>query len=123
MRLSKFILSNLEEILSEWESFASTVLPENKFENLVLRDEAEEILKAIAIDMETAQTTSEQAEKSKGAAPVQNRTALRNYMPLIVFVWGLIRSKWCRNIALFAQRLFGSGSTAHLRSTIPLWMN
>ena len=69
MRLSKFILSNLEEILSAWESFASTVLPENKFENLVLRDEAEEILKAIAIDMETAQTTSEQAEKSKGAAP------------------------------------------------------
>ena len=69
MRLSKFILSNLEEILSEWESFASTVLPENKFENLVLRDEAEEILKAIATDMETAQTTSEQAEKSKGDAP------------------------------------------------------
>ena len=69
MHLSKFILSNLEEILSAWESFASTVLPENKFENLVLRDEAEEILKAIAIDMETAQTTSEQAEKSKGAAP------------------------------------------------------
>lgn len=69
MRLSKFILSNLEEILSAWESFASTVLPENKFEKLVLRDEAEEILKAIAIDMETAQSTSEQAEKSKGAAP------------------------------------------------------
>ena len=68
MHLSKFILSNLEEILSEWESFASTVLPENKFETLVLRDEAEEILKTIAIDMETAQSTSEQADKSKGRA-------------------------------------------------------
>ena len=68
MHLSKFILSNLEEILSAWESFASTVLPENKFETLVLRDEAEEILKTIAIDMETAQSTSEQADKSKGRA-------------------------------------------------------
>ena len=32
MRLSKFILSNLEEILTEWESFASTVFPENQFD-------------------------------------------------------------------------------------------
>ena len=36
MRLSKFILSNLEEILSEWESFASTVLPENKIPGRIL---------------------------------------------------------------------------------------
>jgi hypothetical protein len=41
MRLSKSILSNLEEILTEWESFASTVLPENKLDKLALRDDGE----------------------------------------------------------------------------------
>ena len=66
MRLSKFITSNLEEILIEWESFARTVLPESKFNKLELRDAAEQILTAIAKDMETAQTNLEQIDKSRG---------------------------------------------------------
>ena len=66
MRLSEFILSNLEEILQEWELFASTVFPESKYEKRVLRNSAEEILKLIANDMETAQTPLEQVEKSTG---------------------------------------------------------
>jgi signal transduction histidine kinase len=66
MRLSQFILSNLESILAEWESFAGTMLPVSKFDKIALRDAAEEILKAIANDIETAQTASQQAEKSKG---------------------------------------------------------
>ena len=69
MRLSEFILSNLEEILKEWESFAGTILPPSEFNQLILRDSAVEILKAIAKDIETAQTKSEQAEKSKGRGP------------------------------------------------------
>jgi len=121
MRLSKFILSNLEEILSEWESFASNILPEIKFENLVLRDGAQEILKAIAKRRKLARSRPKNPKAA--LPPAQNRTALRKYMLLIVFVWGLIRSKWCRNTALFAQLLFGSGPRAHLRSTIPLRIN
>ena len=66
MRLSEFILLNLEQILTEWESFAATVFPDSKLTKIVLRDSAEEILKAIAMDMETAQSPLEQAEKSKG---------------------------------------------------------
>jgi signal transduction histidine kinase len=66
MRLSQFILSNLESILAEWESFAGTILPESKLDKIALRDAAQEILKAIANDMETAQTASQQTEKSKG---------------------------------------------------------
>ena len=66
MRLSEFILLNMEQILTQWESFAATVLPDTKFTKIILRDSAEEILKAIAMDMETAQTPSEQADKSKG---------------------------------------------------------
>jgi hypothetical protein len=69
VRLSKFILSNLEEILKEWESFASTVLPGKQFDKAMLRNDAAEILKAIAKDMETPQTASQQTVKSKGRDP------------------------------------------------------
>ena len=69
MRLSKFILSNLEEILAEWESFASTVLPGKQFDKAMLRNDAAEILKTIAKDMETPQTSAQQIVKSKGRAP------------------------------------------------------
>ena len=66
MRLSQFILSNLEEILMEWESFARTIIPTKDLDQLALRDHAAKILEAIALDIEMAQTELEQAEKSKG---------------------------------------------------------
>jgi hypothetical protein len=71
VRLSKFILSNLEEILKEWESFASTVLPGKQFDKAMLRNDAAEILKTIAGDMETPQTEAQQTAKSKGRAPTK----------------------------------------------------
>ena len=52
MRLSEFILSNLDEILKEWESFARTILPAKNLDKLALIDHAPEILKTIALDME-----------------------------------------------------------------------
>ena len=69
MRLAKFILSNLEAILIEWESFAGTLLPGKRLDRAALRDHAAEILKTIARDMETAQTAQQQTAKSKGGAP------------------------------------------------------
>jgi signal transduction histidine kinase len=69
VRLSQFILSNLEEILKEWESFASTVLPKKQFDKAMLRNDAAEILKTIAKDMETPQTSEQQTVKSKGRGP------------------------------------------------------
>jgi RsbT co-antagonist protein rsbRD N-terminal domain len=69
VRLSQFILSNLEEILREWEAFASTVLPGKQFERAMLRNDAAEILETIATDMETPQTASQQTVKSKGRGP------------------------------------------------------
>jgi hypothetical protein len=59
----------MKEILAEWESFAGAILPAADLDKLALRDHAPEILKAIALDMETTQTDLEQAEKSKGLAP------------------------------------------------------
>ena len=67
MRLSKFIMTNLEVIVTEWESFASTMLPEKQFDRATLRDDAAQILSTIAQDMETPQTASQQTEKSQGS--------------------------------------------------------
>src|SRR5918995_5810464 len=73
MRLSKFILSNLEEIVTEWESFASTVLPEKQLDRAALRNDASQMLTTIARDMETPQSASQQSAKSKGLGPVTTR--------------------------------------------------
>ena len=57
----------MEEILDDWESFAQTLLPAGKTLNqAALRDDAENLLRAIALDMETAQSPAQQALKSKG---------------------------------------------------------
>jgi signal transduction histidine kinase len=69
VRLSRFIISNLEEILTQWEAFASTVLPGKQFDRTMLRDDAAEMLKTIAQDIETPQTEAQQAAKSKGRGP------------------------------------------------------
>jgi signal transduction histidine kinase len=69
MRLAKFIMTNLEAIVTEWESFASTMLPEKQFDRATLRDDAAQILSTIAQDMETPQTASQQTEKSQGLGP------------------------------------------------------
>lgn len=69
MPLAKFILSNMEPILTEWESFATALLPAAaNLSSLALRDHAQQILEAVARDLATAQTQDEQSEKSKGRA-------------------------------------------------------
>src|SRR5947209_4168869 len=66
MRLSQFILANVEPILADWESFARSIAPGAIMDTRALRDHAESILRAAARDMACAQTTAEQSEKSKG---------------------------------------------------------
>jgi signal transduction histidine kinase/ActR/RegA family two-component response regulator len=68
VRLADFILANVEPILVEWESFARSLWPNGvTADPAELRDEAEDILHAIAVDMQSDQTGAQQAEKSKGA--------------------------------------------------------
>lgn len=70
MRLADFILHNMETILEEWEAFAATLLPAAAdMTSLALRDDAKEILEAVAKDISTPQTRKAQVEKSKGRAP------------------------------------------------------
>jgi signal transduction histidine kinase len=69
MRLSDFILRNMEAILAQWEAFAGTLLPAAaKLKPPALRDHAQQILEAIAKDLSAAQTRDAQIEKSKGRA-------------------------------------------------------
>ena len=67
MKLSTFITSHLEEILVEWDIFASTLFPVSPTPPPhLLRDHAKEILQEIVLDLETHQTAKQQTEKSKG---------------------------------------------------------
>jgi signal transduction histidine kinase len=74
MKLHQFILENMEQILSEWVSFARSIQP-GPMTNKELRDHAEEMLRTIAKDVATYQTEFERSEKSKGHKPhVQGET-------------------------------------------------
>jgi signal transduction histidine kinase len=70
MRLSEFMLANIEPILAEWETFARSLAPGKKMTVLALRDDAEWILRATARDMESVQNLEQQASKSKGEGGV-----------------------------------------------------
>jgi signal transduction histidine kinase len=70
MRLSDFIIRDMEPILAAWETFAATLLPAAaNMDSHALRDHAEQILKAVAKDLRSAQTIEQQMEKSKSRAP------------------------------------------------------
>jgi signal transduction histidine kinase len=70
MRLADFIQTNMEAILTEWEAFAGTLLPAaGGMDTLALRDHAKQILAAVAADLRTPQTRTEQGAKSRGEAP------------------------------------------------------
>ena len=67
MRLADFIETNMEEILSDWEEFARTLLPAAGAMSMsALRDHAEQIMHAVAQDLRKNQSRSEQAAKSRG---------------------------------------------------------
>ena len=72
MRLFDFILSNLDDILEEWEHFAETLAPLKDADKLELRDHATAILKVIALDLQTAQDEPESIAKSQGLGPVES---------------------------------------------------
>lgn len=75
MRLANFILSNMSEILSEWDAFARTIQTSTEMSANTLRDHAKPILEAIAADMATPETPREQLDKSRGLDPVDNASA------------------------------------------------
>lgn len=70
MRLSDFILDNLEPILQAWENFARSVdTPYPPMDAKGLRNHAEYILNAVALDLRTSQSEQQQINKSIGLGP------------------------------------------------------
>ena len=70
MRLSEFIVLNVDRIVDEWEQFAKTITPAaDTMDSVALRDHARSILLASARDMNKPQTPSEQAAKARGEGP------------------------------------------------------
>lgn len=75
MRLSEFILANIEPIVDEWEQFAATITPAADYlDSTALRDHASEILRAAARDMSKPQSPAEQAAKAKGEGEGPEKT-------------------------------------------------
>ncbi|MEP7068898.1 MAG: histidine kinase dimerization/phospho-acceptor domain-containing protein [Usitatibacter sp.] len=71
--MAGFITDHLDEIVSEWETFAKTLSPASAtMDSLALRDHARQMLEAIAKDITTSQSLDQQELKSKGLGPVFN---------------------------------------------------
>jgi signal transduction histidine kinase len=67
MRLAAFIRKNSKPIIAEWENFARTLVPAAEgMSSLALRNHIKHILAFIADDIDSAQTESEQINKSHG---------------------------------------------------------
>lgn len=79
MRLSEFIIDNLESILQSWEDFARTIPVTRSMDIEALRDHAEDMLRVIAYDLRTEQSAEQQTEKSMGKAKKQDETAAETH--------------------------------------------
>jgi signal transduction histidine kinase len=70
MRLSAFIVANMEPILQEWQEFAHSLgAITSSMDAAALRDHAEEMLRAVAADLDTPQSAAQQEAKGTGHAP------------------------------------------------------
>ena len=70
MNLSEFIVDHVEEIINEWEAFASTMQPAaSDMSPAELRDHAKQMLSAISVDMQKNRSVAQQTAKSKGRGP------------------------------------------------------
>ncbi len=87
MRLANFILGNIESIMHAWEDFARSLPPGSRMNVAALRNDAEQMLRFVAQDMETQQSSREQYLKSIGGGkqPDHDSSAARDH--------GLARAK------------------------------
>ena len=70
MKLSRFLTDHAEDILVEWEAFAKTLEPAAiLMSSAALRDHASQMIKAIALDIDSQQSDAQQTAKSQGDGP------------------------------------------------------
>lgn len=76
MVLTRFIQTHHDDIISEFEKFARTLMPVGTNRSVSeLRDHAEELLTAVVVDMNTPQTPDEQSQKARGLGVEQKMMA------------------------------------------------
>ena len=69
-RLADFIRQNHAPIVKEWIEFARTISPaSDKMSKLALEDHIVDILAFVADDLESAQTSRQRFDKSRGNGP------------------------------------------------------
>ena len=74
MRLGPFITENMEQILVEWEAFATTIVPPALTMNSeALRNHAKQMLEEIVIDLSHGQSDDAQLQKSHGTGRLLNQ--------------------------------------------------
>jgi signal transduction histidine kinase len=114
MRLADFIARNMEAILAAWEEFAATLLPASAgMETAELREEAEQMLHAVAADLRSPQTSEAQYRKSinQGPDPVgSSESAARTH--------GFLRAR-----ARFTVNQLAAEYRALRASVLRLWMD
>lgn len=66
MKLSAFILSNEEGILSDWDAFARSIDAIDSMDFAELRDHAQGILRVIASDLDKPRAERDQSDRAKG---------------------------------------------------------
>ncbi|MBC7685961.1 MAG: sensor histidine kinase, partial [Bdellovibrionales bacterium] len=65
MKLSRFILTHMDQILGEWEAFARSLSPlTTAMPEADLQDHARQMLNDIAADMETSENEQQKKDKS-----------------------------------------------------------
>lgn len=80
MKLSTFLITNIEQILREWESFARTIQTDSTpLDSVGLRDHADQMIRVIAEDLLSHQSQLEQREKSQGLAVTKRDTAAQTH--------------------------------------------
>lgn len=111
MSLSRFIREHMKAIVAEWQTFAMTMEPAaTTMSPPALRDHAEQILLAVAADLDSVQGVAAQAEKSKGRGPLSAReTAAATHGAL-------------RQVSGFNLNQLGAEYRALRASVIRLWM-
>ena len=66
MGMAAFIRENIEAILNEWQQFAAAIPAAKEMNRVELRDDAQEMLLAIAADIDNWQSSEQQSQKAKG---------------------------------------------------------
>jgi len=67
MTLSEFMAEHLDAVLAEWDAYAKTMTPAaDEMTFKARRDHAEEMLRAIVLDVQSSQSAQERHEKSLG---------------------------------------------------------